>query len=250
MTTIRKRKRPSAAPKKPTEHPGHTATPATRPKKRKLSANSAAQTTASEDITDLDETTNLDTTAVTTYKEDINAFSVPIDEDADFISRMPSEILDEILSYLLLDHDPDRAVKKHAVENPKLGEKHEPYEDIPHVLLSMAAMSTRFRAHVETFSRRHLTMHAEFYRLTTTETLEAKRNKPRRHSDRLKSKGIIAYDSRCYRKELVKIMQAYCMGCRCRVVRRHTMYNGVSSCHECEQSLDTIVSLKLLQKRF
>lgn len=246
MATVKKRKRSSAALSEPIDQSEHTATPSSPSKKRKLSADDAASITGPEDITDADEVTDPNTIAVSKYKEDINAFSVAVKEDADFISPMPSEVLDQILSYLLLDHDPERAVKKHAVESFKPGENWKPYEDIPHVLLSMAAMSTCFRAHVETFSQRHLTTHAEFYRFTTTEQLEAKRNKPRRHSDRLKSKGVVAPDPRCYRKELVKTMQAYCMGCRCRVIRRHTMYNGVSSCHDCEQSVKTFVSLGIL----
>ncbi|KAF2483152.1 hypothetical protein BDY17DRAFT_323910 [Neohortaea acidophila] len=48
------------------------------------------------------------------YKEYTDAFTVPLDDGApDYLSAMPSEILSEILSYLVVHHDPERAVKLH-----------------------------------------------------------------------------------------------------------------------------------------
>jgi len=191
-----------------------------------------------EDTTVADEVTDTDTIAVPQFKEDINAFSVPIDEEADFISRMPSEVLDEILSYLALDHDPDRAVKKHAAETTK-GYYYEP----SHVLLSVAAMSSRFRGHVEDFAQRQLTMHAEKYYFHSNEQLAERDNdKPRRRSERLKSKGVL--ETRCYRLELVRALQLQCMVCNRVTGYRDTMNNGVACCRNCARarSNETIVS--------
>lgn len=167
------------------------------------------------------------------YKEDINAFSIPVEEDKEFISGMPSEILDEILSYLILDHDPELAAKVHSPD-PKLREN-------PHVLLSLAAMSRHFRDHVEDFSRRHLTTHKQMYSFKTTAELEAV--KIVRRSDRLKEKPT--RDHRCYRFELVSRLRWRCIQCNAFSGRRATMANGVGCCQHCEWLAfpNTIVSI-------
>jgi len=242
MATVKKRKRSSAALNEPIDQSEHTAVPSTPSKKRKLSADDAASIAEPEDITDADEVTDPNTIAVPKYKEDINAFSVPIKEDADFISPMPSEVLDQILSYLLLDHDPGRAVKKHAAESPKPGSPYRPYEDTPHVLLSIAAMSISFRAHVENFSRRHMASHAERYYFKTNKEREADASHTlRRRSERLKSKEVI--DTRCYRKELTRHLTWHCIDCNRWVGNRDIMNNGVACCNLCALSRHTVVSL-------
>jgi hypothetical protein len=82
------------------------------------------------------------------YKDDLpNAFNGTVDQSLDFISRAPTEVIDNILSYLVLDHDPDRGVKIKAGT----------YKPVPHVLLSMAAMSRLFYHSTEGFARRYRT---------------------------------------------------------------------------------------------
>ena len=153
------------------------------------------------------------------YKEDVSAFDGPVEEGKDFISRLPSETLDQILSYCLLDHDPERAVKKKA-EGYK-------YVEQSHVLLSLASMSHHLHDHVEDFSRRHLIRHKDIYRFKTN--AELVKQKETRRSDRLKAKTV-QEDSRVYRMELVRHLQWYCFNCNAFCTRRATMVNGVA-CH-------------------
>ena len=82
------------------------------------------------------------------YKDDLpNAFNGTVDPSLDFISKAPNEVIDNILSYLVLDHDPDRGVKIKAGT----------YKPVSHVLLSMAAMSRLFYHATEGFARRYRT---------------------------------------------------------------------------------------------
>ncbi|RMY01403.1 hypothetical protein D0868_08513 [Hortaea werneckii] len=49
-------------------------------------------------------------------KDDLIAFLPPVEEPGkDFISSLPTETFHEILSYLILDHDPDRGLKLEAL---------------------------------------------------------------------------------------------------------------------------------------
>lgn len=122
------------------------------------------------------------------FKEDINAFS-PLDDGADYISTLPSETLDQVLSYCILDHEPERTVRMQR-ENAYVDNR-------PHALLSLAAMSQHFRDHVENFSLRQLTNNKETYRFkTNAEILEGKKV---RRSSRLKFKGVCI--SQLYRRQ-------------------------------------------------
>lgn len=163
---------------------------------------------------------------VTKYKEDVNAFSAPVDGyGTDYISGMPSEILNSILSYLILDHDPERGVKKHKVES-----QFRAFHELPHVLLSLSAMSHHFQDHIEVFARLHLTAHKDVYRFKTT--AERDEEKKVRRSERLKEKSVTI--ARCYRCELVRHLQHWCFGCNGYVTRRAVMANGVACCGPCE----------------
>ena len=156
------------------------------------------------------------------YKEDINAFSESAAVGKDFISKLPSETLDHILSYCILDHDPERAVKMQA--------DYMDYKEQPHVLLSLAAMSSHFHAHVEDFSRRHLITHKDTYRFKTN--AEQNQQKKSRRSTRLKSKGIEL--QRCYRMEMMKHLQWHCIHCNSFCSTPAIMANGVRCCKRCE----------------
>ncbi|KAK3070968.1 hypothetical protein LTR53_009505 [Teratosphaeriaceae sp. CCFEE 6253] len=161
-------------------------------------------------------------------KEDFYTFDTPVDEELSFISTLPSETLDQVLSYLVLDHDPERGVKARAHGTG--------YKNPPHVLLSLACMSRLFRAHVESFSRRELLRKKDDYRHVTRSEKDAKC----RRSARLRAKSPV--DTRCYRAELVQYLQAHCIACHERTKRRATMASGVA-CHRwCEDDAfaDTI----------
>lgn len=162
------------------------------------------------------------------YKEDINAFSVPVEENKDIISGIPSEILHEILSYLIIDHDPDRTAKMHS-KDAKVGEK-------PHVLLSLAAMSHHFHDHVEDFSQWYLIKHKDRYYFKTNAELEEARQIPPRRSERLKQNHQ-GQDHRCYRIELTTVLKGRCFGCNFWTGRRAIMANGVACCEKCDMKL-------------
>ncbi|KAK3112783.1 hypothetical protein LTR53_010580 [Teratosphaeriaceae sp. CCFEE 6253] len=156
-------------------------------------------------------------------KEDFSTFDTPVDEELDFISKLPSETLDQVLSYLVLDHDPERGVKARAHGT---GYKHP-----PHVLLSLACMSRLFRAHVESFSRRELLRNKDDYRHVTQSEIDAKC----RRSARLQAKPPV--DTRCYRAELVQHLQTYCIECNDLTNCRAQMASGVA-CHlSCEDAI-------------
>lgn len=81
------------------------------------------------------------------YKDDLpNVFNGKVDPEKDFISKVPVEVIDSILSFLLLDHDPELGVK----------EKKGGYKPRPHVLISMAAMSKLFYHATEGHAQRFL----------------------------------------------------------------------------------------------
>jgi hypothetical protein len=82
------------------------------------------------------------------YKDDLpNAFNGAVELSLDFISKAPNEVIDNILSYLLLDHDPDRGVKIKAGT----------CKPVPHVLLSIATMPRLYYYATEGFARRYRT---------------------------------------------------------------------------------------------
>ena len=161
-----------------------------------------------------------------TYKDDTNAFNGAVEHGRDFISRFPPEILDNVLSYCVLDHDPERGARmmKEGFE----------FEERSHVLLSLAAMSRYFHAHVEGFCRRLLIKNKELYYFKSAAerraTAEAKRS---RRSERLKSQ-LAVKDMIVYRFELVMKLELHCIGCNEFMFRRATMANGVACCWKCD----------------
>ncbi|KAK3721010.1 hypothetical protein LTR37_003300 [Vermiconidia calcicola] len=160
-------------------------------------------------------------------KDDTNAFNVPAEEDKDFISSMPSEILENILSYLILDHDPERGFK--------MKEQGGKFQEQTHVLLSLSAMSRHFRAHVDSFCQRHLMKHKDIYHFKTDDEIDELRGrKPRRRSDRLKAKPN--QETRVYRMDLIRALQSSCIGCGRYAGHRATMANGVACCQRCDRS--------------
>ncbi|KAK5132298.1 hypothetical protein LTR08_009206 [Meristemomyces frigidus] len=111
----------------------------------------------------------------------------------------------EVCSYLILDHDTDRGIKVAAQGNQ--------FKDKSHVLLSLAAMSTRFHVLVESFSLRHLTKYDDHYEFYTNAELEeeaANRVKEASYSLRRSTRLVVAKtreDARVYRTELVKFLR-------------------------------------------
>ena len=135
------------------------------------------------------------------YKEDINAFNTPVEDGKDYISGMPSEMLHQILSYCVLDHEPELAVRQRD-EGPNFVKR-------PHVLLSLAAMSELFKACVESFCRVELTKHKDSYHFKSTAEI-VERGSLRR-SPRIKEQP--QRDNRCYRIELIGHLQTFCIHC-------------------------------------
>ncbi|RMY53870.1 hypothetical protein D0864_14033 [Hortaea werneckii] len=87
-------------------------------------------------------------------KDDLIAFLPPVKERGkDFISSLPTETLHEILSYLILDHDPNRGPRYEASKN----------KNRPHVFLSLSVLSKHFCRNVESFCLHHLTQFKEIY---------------------------------------------------------------------------------------
>ncbi|KAI6844336.1 hypothetical protein KC367_g6945 [Hortaea werneckii] len=77
-------------------------------------------------------------------KDDLIAFLPPLEEPGrDFISSLPIGTFHEILSYLILDHDPDRGLKREAL-------KRRGFKDQPHVFLSLSVLSKHLRDNVST----------------------------------------------------------------------------------------------------
>ena len=182
-------------------------------------------TTAEQNTPTEDQVQTVDN--VPNFKEDVNAFNIPIEDDKDHISSMPPELLNEVLSYFILDHDPERAVKKHATESER---PFKVYEEHEHVLLSLSAMSKHFHTQVEDFSRRHMVKNKDVYRFKTN--VEIEEVKMLRRSDRIKAKPVV--DHRCYRRELTRHLELNCFGCNHFNMRRATMANAVACCRECD----------------
>ena len=180
------------------------------------------------------------TTPALKYQDDyVKAFEGAVQPEADFISGLPTETIHNIFSHLILDHDPERGVK---LATPDLKNK-----PIPHVLISLAAMSRRFHGLVENFSLSHLTRfdHGRAFRTNAQrvedETQRAEKNLkaniiPRR-SVRLANKlhDTTREPVRVYRMELVKYLRTHCIECNTWCDRRASMANGVGCCKgQCE----------------
>lgn len=169
------------------------------------------------------------------YKDDLpNAFNGKVDPSQDFISKAPVEIIDNILSFLILDHDPDRGVKM----------KEGNYKARPHVLISMSAMSKLFYHAVEGFAQRfytnpHNPKHYQAFRKQIQEREKAaeERVSKQRRSSRLASQPK-PETVKIYRTELLRTFQNRCAIClnHCWTVGKFA--NTVSICNDCESSVN------------
>ncbi|KAK5704178.1 hypothetical protein LTR97_003191 [Elasticomyces elasticus] len=139
------------------------------------------------------------------FKDDLDAFHQPINEGKGFITAMPPELLDNILSYCVLDHEPEIAARAQR--------EGKSYTRQSHVLVSLAAMSRMFRDCVESFCLRELRSNKQHTQFKTTDEMRriSQLNKPTRRSTRLAGKS--EQDHRVYRMEYVRILRSYCIKC-------------------------------------
>jgi len=170
------------------------------------------------------------------YKDDLpNAFNGAVDPSKDFISKAPNEVIDNILSYLVLDHDPDRGVAMKAGT----------YKPVPHVLLSLAAMSTLFYHATEGFTRRYLTKHklGPFKPATDWShhpgvmahlKIVEERERNKRRSSRI-ANNPKPETHEFYRKTLWDELRSHCAMCHQQCWRPGKLANKVSVCEKCEQ---------------
>ncbi|RMZ11624.1 hypothetical protein D0860_03330 [Hortaea werneckii] len=177
-------------------------------------------------------------------KDDLIAFLPPVDQPGrDFISSLPTETFHEILSYLILDHDPDRGLKLEAL-------KRRGFKDQPHVFLSLSVLSKHFRDNVESFCLHYLTQFKEICGFQPAVQLHSEH----RHSTRFAAKP--KKDSRICRVLLVKHLQTKCISCNVRCRTRATMATGVACCLDrwtdnCEEeAFPNIVSLSQAMKAY
>jgi hypothetical protein len=175
------------------------------------------------------------------YKDDLpNAFNGEVDPSLDFISKAPVGIIDNILSFLILDHDADRGIKM----------KEGIYKFNPHVLLSMSAMSRLFYLAVEGYARRFLTRHQEvistpWYSQYQTidpdlyeifSKSEKKHTGERRRSSRLADKPQ-PEPHKVHRTELLTELRSRCALCLDRAWHRGQFANLVVLCRKCNESV-------------
>ena len=208
-------------------------------KKRKISA--GANTTPKQEATEqlTEGPSQADQPELPKYKDDSNAFNIPVEDEKDYISGLPSEILDRILGYCVMDHEPELAVRQKAQGSD--------FVRNPHALLSLAAMSRHFKAHVESFCRRELMRNRDNYHLFKTNAEIIEKGGLRR-SPRVKAQ--LPVDNRCYRSELVKDLQAFCIQCMIRTETFATMANSVKCHASCEHRFFPGVIVSLLSSVF
>jgi hypothetical protein len=183
------------------------------------------------------------------YKDDLpNAFNGEVDPSQDFISKAPVEIIDNILSFLILDHEPDRGVKM----------KEGTYDRRPHVLISMSAMSRLFYHATEGFARRFLKKNEEilsdpfmnpYYRKYPEQHRTMLRHREESLKAREEKLGKLRRSSRLadqpqpealtiYRKELRRTLQSRCAVCFDHAETRGRFANAVMICRDCEESIN------------
>lgn len=182
------------------------------------------------------------------YKDDLpNAFNGEVDPSQDFISKTPVEIIDHILSFLLLDHDPERGVKM----------KEGNYKWRPHALISMSAMSHLFYHATEGFAHRFLTMNQgalsvpsyvhywrnnpELLQRITANMEELDKAREERKS-RLRRSSRIANQPqeeprKVHRIELCRVLQRKCAVCLNCADTPGKFANAVSICKDCEKDV-------------
>jgi len=176
------------------------------------------------------------------YKDDLpNAFNGDVDPNLDFFSKAPNEVIDNILSYLVLDHDPDFGIKVKAGT----------YNPVPHVLLSMAAMSRLFYHATESFARRYRTrnklnlpvpgiywpQHPEvFARLKASREREQDKERDKRRSIRIANAPKPEIHE-VHRKALCTDSRCHCVMCHKPGWRPGKLANQVTVCEVCERSV-------------
>lgn len=183
------------------------------------------------------------------FKDDLpNAFNGEVDPSQDFISKTPVEIIDHILSFLILDHDPERGVKM----------KEGNHKRRPHALISMSAMSHLFYHATEGFAHKFLTMNQEalsipyyvHYCRNDPEMLrrmmanreeydkaEEQRKSHLRRSSRIANLPQ-AEPREVYRVKLWRTLQSKCAVCLKYADTPGKLANAVSICKECESSVN------------
>lgn len=184
------------------------------------------------------------------YKDDLpNAFNGDVDPEKDFISKAPVEIIDSIIWYLQLDHDPDQGVKA----KEKSSKPH------THVLMSMAAMSRLFYHATESFARRFLKKNEKTLNprigwenekwYQDSVKAQKERDDRRRRSARLAAvpqPKIVEI----YRKELCDRFQWRCAICLKCAYSSCKFSNAVNLCMSCEQDIHGPTMVGLSQTVF
>lgn len=156
------------------------------------------------------------------YKDDLpNAFNGEVDPSKNYISKVPTEVIDNIISFLLLDHDPDRGLKV----------KERAWYARPHVLLSMAAMSRVFYHATEGLAKRMLLKHTEL----SPESLHGrpKDGKELRRSERISNKPQLEHHQ-VYRLELLQKLRWICIFCFRYAPNQAKFANSICICEGCE----------------
>lgn len=183
------------------------------------------------------------------YKDDLpNAFNGEVDPSEDFISKAPVEIIDNILSFLILDHDPERGVKM----------KEGTYKGRPHALISMSAMSRLFyhaaegfayrfltknkedleRPYVSAWDRSHPEQHQAYLDLMQGYHLaREKRDSELRRSSRIAGKPQPEV-VKIHRKELIRVLQSRCAVCLDHAWKQGKLANTVAICAKCDHSIN------------
>jgi hypothetical protein len=175
------------------------------------------------------------------YKDDLpNAFNGAVDPSLDFFSKAPNEVIDNILSYLVLDHDPDFGVKVKAGT----------YKPVYHVLLSMAAMSRLFYHATEGFARRYRTKNkllpAPAFDWSPWPAVEAQvkiREEQKREKERNRRRSVRianipkAETHEFYRKKLCDESRTHCAICLESCWRPGKLASQVTVCESCERDV-------------
>ena len=203
----------------------------------------------SEEITPSDEEGVEELPTWPRYKDDLpNAFNGDVDPSLDFISKAPVEIIDNILSFLILDHDPERGVKMREGN----------HKSHCHVLISMSAMSQLFYHATEGFAHKFLTMNhkalsvpyyvhywrgnPELLQRVMANAEEHEKVMEERESRRRRSSRIANQPKEepreVYRIKLCRTLQSKCAVCLKHADTPGKFANAVSICSDCESSVN------------
>lgn len=176
-----------------------------------------------EDVEDI-----LRTAQYPKYKDDLpNAFNGEVDPSKDYISKVPCEVIDNIISFLLLDHDPERGVKDQA-------RGHRNYGIQPHALLSVAAMSRLFYHATESYAKRLTIKHPYLSSRLRLPQPRLEHGKGLRRSGRIAN--ITQPERReIYRVQIVRELQYACVFCFRWSTEPAKLANAVCICRACEE---------------